>query len=166
MTTSTKPRFRIRQAGLNDLPEAARTLALSWRESYVGLVPDEAIERHENGVEERGARWQQAACQGQYYWIVLDGERIVGVSTAVPARDADAPTGLELALFCLLDVARGCGVGDKLLQITIGDAPAYLWAAEADEDAMAFFRGHGFRPEGRRRDWAGTGQDQIMMVRA
>lgn len=127
----------------------------AWRQTYPGLIPAQAIERHEKGVAERAQRWQRAAREGQYYWIVLEDECIVGVASAVPARDDDAPAALELAMCYLLDVAKGSGIADHLLHVTIGDSPAYLWVAEGNERAAAFFRRHGFGPTGRSRDNGG-----------
>lgn len=143
--------FRIRQASLDDLPEAATVKARAWRESYPHF-PESVFETQDSDVSETAQRWDAAARRGAYYWIVtdtaLDPAPIVGVAHACPARDADAPASLELAMLYLLDVAKGSGIADRLLDMTIGDAPAYLWVIEDNERAIAFYEKHGFVRDG------------------
>ena len=46
--------------------------------------------------------------------------------------------------------AHGSGTGQALLDAAIGDAPAYLWVAEDNPRAQAFYRRNGFVPDGAR----------------
>ena len=143
--------FRIRQASLDDLPEAATVKARAWRESYPHF-PATVFQTQDEAVERTSAAWDAAARRGAYYWVVTDTSTdpapIVGVAHACPARDADAPASLELASLYLLDVAKGSGIADRLLEMAIGDAPAYLWVIGENARAIAFYERHGFVLDG------------------
>jgi GNAT superfamily N-acetyltransferase len=43
---------------------------------------------------------------------------------------------------------RGTGVAARLLEHAIGQQPAYLWVFSGNGRAQAFYRKHGFRPDG------------------
>ncbi|WP_328701794.1 GNAT family N-acetyltransferase [Aestuariimicrobium ganziense] len=183
MTTSTdrivalsRPgRFRIRQAGLDDLPALAAVKALAWRQAYDF---DEAVFVRQDELAARAAEsWQQRARQGSYFWAVVDTQTIdpvsgqpsfVGIAHACAARDDDAPQPLELAMIYLLEVAKGSGIADRLLEICIGDAPAYLWVLEGNERAISFYRRHGFELDGAAQPLSGelSGHREVRMVRS
>ena len=143
--------FRIRQAALEDLSEAATVKARAWRESYPHF-PDSVFETQDSAVAQTAEAWDADARRGHYFWIVTDTSLvpapIVGVAHACPARDADAPASLELAMLYLLDVAKGSGIADRLMEMTIGDSPAYLWVIEDNERAISFYEKHGFVRDG------------------
>jgi GNAT superfamily N-acetyltransferase len=143
--------WRIRQAGHADLAAAARMKAQSWVESYTGLLPDDVMiaRTGEEAIARTEAAWRRDIDRGAYFWLVVgDDGAVVGVSHACVARDADAPQPLELALIYLLDVAKSSGIADRLLEMAIGDAPAYLWVLSGNARAQSFYRRHGFAPDG------------------
>jgi len=143
--------WRVRQAGHADLGAAARMKAQSWTESYSSLLPPDVIASRTNAeaVARTAAAYLADADAGAYFWVVVGDEgEVVGVAHACPARDDDAPQPLELAMIYLLDVAKGSGIADRLLETAIGDAPAYLWVLAGNERAQAFYRRHGFAPDG------------------
>lgn len=151
--------WRIRQAGLADLAEAARMKAQAWTESYAGLLPPEVIVRRTSveAVARTAAAYRRDVEHGAYFWIVVgDDGTVAGVAHACISRDADAPQPLELALIYLLDVAKGSGIADRLLQMAVGDAPAYLWVLAGNVRAQAFYRRHGFAPDGTTKPLDGT----------
>ena len=161
-------RFRIKQAAVEQLLDAARMKAAAWRETYP--LPDEALDLIEAAATRTADYWQEQVRAGAYFWIVVDtahDSEIVGVSNAAVGRDLDAPTPLELTMIYLLDVAKGSGIADRLLEMTIGDAPAYLWVMEGNDRAVAFYRRHGFELDGERRDMGGAleGHTEVRMVR-
>ena len=156
-------RFRIRQVAMEDLPDLARVKARAWRESYD--LPDSILRHQDEAATSIAGEWADEAARGAYFWGVLDtraqdsseGELPwVGLALAVPARDADAPAPLELAMIYLLEVAKGSGIADRLLQMAIGDAPCYLWVLENNPRAMAFCARHGFAPDGARQAPTGS----------
>jgi GNAT superfamily N-acetyltransferase len=125
--------------------------AQSWTESYAALLPADVLAARTSpeAVARTEAAWRADVDQGAYFWIVVgtDGA-VVGVAHACAARDADAPQLLELAMIYLLDVAKGSGIADRLLEMAIGDAGAYLWVLSGNTRAQAFYRRHGFVPDG------------------
>lgn len=125
--------------------------AQAWTESYADLLPPDVMARRTSteAVARTAAAYRTDVERGAYFWIVVGDEgSVAGVAHACVARDADAPQPLELALIYLLDVAKGSGIADRLLQMAIGDAPAYLWVLAANVRAQAFYRRHGFEPDG------------------
>ncbi|MGJ6979024.1 GNAT family N-acetyltransferase [Aestuariimicrobium soli] len=167
-------RFRIRQAALEDLPALAAMKARAWRESYDF---DEAVfARQDELAAQTAVAWADAARRGGYFWGVIDthapepeggGHAWVGVAHATVTADPQAPTSLELAMIYLLDVAKGSGIADRLLQMAMGDAPAHLWVLEHNPRALAFYRRHGFEPDGVVADLTGSlaGHREIRLVR-
>lgn len=169
MRPTLSGRFRIRQAAIEDLPDLAAMKARAWRQSYD--LPESALIRQDAVAAAAGAQWQAEAAAGAYFWAVLDTEAdppaLVGVARAGAARDADAPRPLELFMLYLLDVAKGSGIADRLLEMAIGDAPAYLWVLADNARAIAFYRRHGFAPDGESQQLSGelAQVSELRMVR-
>jgi GNAT superfamily N-acetyltransferase len=40
------------------------------------------------------------------------------------------------------------GLGTRLLDVAVGKQPAFLWVFEGNEQALGFYRRHGFAPDG------------------
>jgi len=142
--------WRIRQAGYADLEGAARTKALSWVESYAELVPDDVLRRQldPKRISRTVAFWGDVLEGGGSVWIVVEDQgEIMGVAQAGIGSE-DAPTPLELSVLYLRKEAQGSGVADALLRTAIGDSPAYLWVLAGNARAHAFYRRHGFVPDG------------------
>lgn len=160
--------WRIRQAGYADLESAARAKALSWAESLRGVVPDEALVRQlePEWLVRTADRWRALLDGGGCLWLVVgDGGDIAGIAYACIGRDDDGPTSLELAMMYLREAAQGGGVADALLQTAIGDAPAYLWVLSGNDRAQAFYRRHGFTPDGTRLPVDGLDTTKERLVR-
>ena len=145
--------WRIRQAGPADLEGAARAKALSWVESLGEIVPKDALRRQldPERINRTVEFWRDVLGSGGYLWVVVGDEgEIAGVAQAGLGRDDDAPTPLELTAIYLREEAQGSGVADALLRTAIGDSPAYLWVLSGNTRAYAFYRRHGFVPDGTR----------------
>ena len=152
--------WRIRQAGYPDLEAAARAKAQSWVESFTDLLPEDVLRRQldEGRISRTVETWADALETGGSIWLVTgDAGEVVGVAHAGVGRDEDAPRPLELVVIYLRVVAQGSGVADALLQMAIGDAPAYLWVLEGNRRAQSFYRRHGFAPDGTRQLVEGLG---------
>ena len=161
-------RFRIKQAAPEQVLLAAEMMARAWRESFP--FDDVVFEERESGAEDLAERWVMQGRQGAYHWVVVDtahDSQVVGVAQARVTDDDAAPTPLELHLLYLLDVAKGSGIADRLLEITIGDAPAHLWVLEGNDRAIAFYQRHGFVLDGVRRRLEGALSEHhnVRMVR-
>lgn len=149
-------RFRIRQAAIEDLPALAAMKAQAWRQTYD--LPASFLNRLAASSDRTAEHWAAQARQGTYFWGVVDTQAPetdqpawVGIAQACPARDHEAPESLELAMMYLLDEAKGSGIADRLLQMAVGDAPAYLWVLEGNGRAIRFYARHGFEADGVRR---------------
>jgi GNAT superfamily N-acetyltransferase len=143
--------WRIRQAGHADLEAAACAKALSWVESYERLLPQDVLLRQldPERISRTVALWTGVLEGGGYLWVVVgDDAEIVGVAQAGFGRDDDSPTPLELYVMYLRTQAQGSGVADALLRTAIGDSPAYLGVLSGNDRAHAFYRRHGFAPDG------------------
>jgi GNAT superfamily N-acetyltransferase len=161
--------WRIRQAGYPDLEAAAQTKAESWAESLHDLVGEEALRRQRDParIASTAAAWGDVLEAGGSIWVVVgDHGEIVGVAHAGVARDADPPTPLELVAIYLRAVAQGSGVADAVLTMAVGDAPAYLWVLSGNVRAHAFYRRHGFTPDGTTVWVDGLGMAKERWVRA
>lgn len=161
-------RFRIKQASTEELLAAAQMKAAAWRETYP--MPDEVLDLVEHAATRTADYWEEQSRQGAYFWIVVDSAQdneIVGVANAAVGSDEDAPTPLELTMIYLLDRAKGSGIADRLMEMTIGDSPAYLWVFPDNERAIAFYERHGFHLDGGRRQLEGAleGREEVRMVR-
>jgi GNAT superfamily N-acetyltransferase len=151
------------------VPDDADTIVdirnTSWREAYAHLLSPEFLanlvddtERFRDGIA-RAVRSVTVVAE-------LDGE-IVGYAFAGPGPD-DEEAPRDWCLFHIYQHARvhGSGTGQALLDAAVGDRPAYLWTAEDNPRALAFYTRNGFIPDGTRkieRDWENMAA--IRMVR-
>ena len=137
----------VRPATVEDAAGIARVHVTGWREAYAERLPAEFLA----GLDEaRFARnWEGIVVDGVTDAFVAerDGE-IVGWATAGPGRDDDPPRPRELEGIYLVASAYGSGAGQQLLDVALGDAPAYLWVMEGNARAEAFYRRNGFAPDG------------------
>ena len=149
----------------DDLDEMGRVHVEVWREAYAGLLPADYLA----GLDPTHGPtiWRERF--GEHpdlnWWIARDDEGIVGMITAGPPRDDDAPVPLELYAINLLRRTHGSGLADELMSRTLGDRPAYLWVLEGNDRATAFYRRHGFTDEGGRKPEPATGVVEIRMAR-
>ncbi len=93
-----------------------------------------------------------------------DGE-IVGLASAGPTRDPDAPTEWELYSINLLAAHHGSGVANQLILAAVARRPASLWVIEGNARADAFYRKYGFDLEGATKVHEGTGATEVRMIR-
>ena len=134
----------------------ARMHYASWREAYASFLPpefwSEATERR--WTSHWIARLESPAA-GSTTWIALRGEEILGFATVGPVRPnptAGAPVrDCELWSIYVRASEYGSGLADRLLEMVLPrQAPAELWAFEANERALRFYARHGFKPDGAR----------------
>lgn len=94
---------------------------------------------------------------------VRDGE-LAGIAMSGPAEDATAAWTRQLYVLYLYAADHGTGTGQSLLEAVLGPAePAALWVADPNPRAQAFYRKHGFVPDGTVR--AEDGVREIRMTR-
>jgi GNAT superfamily N-acetyltransferase len=158
----------VRPAQAEDVSAMARIHVRSWQEAYRGLVADEILDRPDF-VARRERFWTAALSDERYAMNRVavaerDGE-MAGIATAGPAIDPDAHWPVQLFVLYVLAAVHGTGAGRGLLAAVIGDDDAALWVADPNPRAQAFYRKHGFRPDGARKHDRDLRIDEIRMVR-
>ena len=137
----------VRPAELEDAQGIAQVHVQGWKEAYAHLVPAESLARL--SVEQRELRWRELLRGASAtIWVAVDGGRIVGFARSAPSREADGPRDLELPEIYVLASHYGTGAGQKLIEAAFGDRPAYLWVADDNPRARAFYSRNGFQPDG------------------
>ncbi|MFC8526974.1 GNAT family N-acetyltransferase [Nocardia sp. NPDC057227] len=121
-----------------------------WREAHADLLPPHLLDALRTG---RGAnRWRRVAGDPLIETrVALADDGVLGFASVGPARDAVAPTALELHALYVRAAEHGTGLADALLGSALpADAPCSLWVLAANPRARAFYRRHGFRDDGAR----------------
>jgi GNAT superfamily N-acetyltransferase len=119
-----------------------------WREAYAHLLSAEFLANlsaNADGIRRGIERPDRTIVVAE-----LDGE-VVGYALAAPADEEDAPRDWYLPQIYQYSRAHGSGTGQALLDAALGDRPAYLWTAEDNPRAIAFYRRNGFVPDGARK---------------
>jgi GNAT superfamily N-acetyltransferase len=137
---------RVRHATSADAEAVTEMHRASWAETYAHLLPLDVIEARFADREARRARWRDILARDAFV-AERDG-RIVGFATTGPGRGEDLPRPRELEGIYLLAEAHGSGLGQALLDAALGDAPAFLWVADGNPRAEAFYRRNGFVRDG------------------
>lgn len=137
----------VRPARVSDAGGIAAVHVQSWRETYAHLVPAAFLAGLDVG--ERTARWTRILGDDVTDVLVaLDTEGIVGWASASAGRDPLRPAPRELEGIYVVAAAHGSGAGQLLLDSAVGDGPAYLWMADDNARAEAFYRRNGFTRDG------------------
>jgi ribosomal protein S18 acetylase RimI-like enzyme len=134
--------FVIRRATADDALGIATVNVTSWRESYSAFLSDSFLSAM--SIPDRAVGWRTSAERNTIHVLDVDGE-VRGFSVA------RAHPELELRLLYQVASEHGSGSGQALLDAAIGDSPAFLWVAELNPRAQAFYRRNGFEPDGERK---------------
>jgi ribosomal protein S18 acetylase RimI-like enzyme len=154
----------VRPAVPDDAERIADIRVTGWRETYAHLLSAEFLERMTSNSDRIRASIERGT---PVVVAELDGE-VVGFACASTPFDEEVDPPRDLQLWFIYQYARahGSGTGQALLDATIGDRPAYLWVAEGNPRATAFYRRNGFIPDGARKvapEWENLAE--IRMVR-
>jgi ribosomal protein S18 acetylase RimI-like enzyme len=77
------------------------------------------------------------------------GDEVVGIAMSGPPRDAMAAWARQLYVLYVYASDHGTGAGRALLEaVTDPVESAVLWVADPNPRAQAFYRKHGFVPDG------------------
>ncbi|MET1156194.1 GNAT family N-acetyltransferase [Arthrobacter sp.] len=164
------PDYRVRRAVGDDVPATLDMKLAAWRETYATQRPASFFAAEAARRKQQIDWWARGLAAGAELWIAEDpAGRIVGCAGAGPVQDDDADAGVpyELQMLYVLASAHGTGLGLRLLDAAIGSKQALLWVLEDNPRARAFYRKHGFAPDGRREPLTGLwdGLHEIRMVR-
>ncbi|MGP4031682.1 GNAT family N-acetyltransferase [Pseudarthrobacter sp. 1C304] len=156
----------VRPAVPEDAAGIARVHIQAWRQSYAHLLPAASLAGLEQGPREE--RWRNIlAAATSDVWVVCAGREIVGWASAGVGRDDGGPRPRELQGIYVLAGQYGSGAGQLLLDAAVGSGGAYLWIAENNPRAFAFYTRNGFVPDGATgsHELAGTPVRILRMVR-
>ncbi len=140
----------IRSARLEDADALAAAHVRAWRETYTDEVPERVYaEMDREGAEHWARRLDDP--QGSTTWLAVEREsgQVAGFALAEAPGPGDLRP-LRLGALYVLTGWQGQGTGQALLQYALGDAPAYLWVAEHNLRAQAFYQRNGFDLDGAR----------------
>ena len=156
----------VRPARDADADAIAAVHVRAWQEAYAHLLPADFLAGLD--VAARAARWRAIVAEPEVdvFVAAVDGV-LVGWASAGPGR-GDAPVrDRELEGIYVLAAHHGSGAGQALLDAVVGDAPAFLWVAERNPRAEAFYRRNGFRRDGaaKHEPVGPHGIDAVRMVR-
>ena len=158
--------FDVRPATVDDADGIARVHIQAWRETYARLLVPGELDDLE--FEPRAHRWAGLiAGEDVEVRVATLGEQVIGWASTGAGRGRDAPRPFELEGMYVLARHHGSGVGQRLLDAAIGDAPAFLWVADDNPRATAFYYRNGFTFDGARqtRPLVRTPIDVVRMVR-
>lgn len=146
----------------------AQVIVRSWHETYRGLVPDEVLD-DPGFLAARTHFWAAAMTDSggprRRIAVAERGVRMIGVAMAGPPLDSDARWTTQLHVLYVHAEEHGTGAGASLLDCVVPPSEsAALWVADPNPRAQAFYRKHGFLPDGARADEDGI--RVIRMVRA
>jgi GNAT superfamily N-acetyltransferase len=144
----------------------ARVHVESWGETYRGLIADDVLDDPEF-VAARERQWTAAITDdrwaGHRVAVAEKDGLLFGLAMAGPSEEEPAPR--HLYVLYVLEDHHGSGAGAGLLRAVLGPLEAAsLWVADPNPRAQAFYRKHGFKPDG-----ASTTKDglrEIRMLRA
>lgn len=156
--------LEVRPGAPDDVDAVVDCQTTCWREAYTGLVPQSYLD--DPLVEQRRrARWTLNLTGGRSVWVAAGPAGIAGIATSGPSRDPAPEPPTELMSLYVRAAFHGTGVADRLIQAAIGSQPASLWMFAANPRAGAFYRRHGFRPDGEQKIDPDTGVPEIRLIR-
>jgi len=140
----------VRRATVADVEAIARVHVQAWQESYLGLLPQAAID--ERPVETRIKQWHNTLANLDRPTFVADENGAVsGFVSGGPILWSGLSTGSEVSALYLLDMAKRRGVGRALFTAMLGELAAReftsagLWVLTTNAPARRFYEAMGGR---------------------
>lgn len=142
----------VREPRRDEASAIAHLHVATWKEAYSNLLPEDYFS--EEYVAGRHRMWQHVLTHPRDDMIVrvaeTDGE-IGGFAWVGPGEGINGqepPRERLLYAIYVLAAHYGTGIGQALLDETLGDHPAMLWVAKENPRATAFYLRNGFRFDG------------------
>lgn len=136
------------------IPTAADTEAVvqlhinSWRETYGHLLPATFFD--DQFLEQRRRMWTdnlQSISSGWEMRVAESEDGLAGFALVGPAS-GESPRGRELHMIYVLNAHQGSGLGQQLLEATLGSDAGVLWVEKTNDRAQGFYRRNGFELDG------------------
>jgi ribosomal protein S18 acetylase RimI-like enzyme len=142
----------VRRATVQDAAGIADVQVRTWLVAYADIVDRAKLEARAVGREQR---WRETLAGGTPTWVAEEDRRIVGIMSAAPSRDEDAPPGTgEVWMIYVAPEAQRRGIGAALMDEALdrlralGCETATLWVFEANSAARGFYERMGFAHDG------------------
>lgn len=158
----------VRPPRAEDVAQMARVNVRCWQETYRGLMPDAVLD--DPGFLVARERFWTAALTDERYRDnrVAVAERdgaLVGIAMSGPPLEPATTWTRQLYVLYVHAADHGTGAGPALLEAVVDpEESAALWVADPNPRAQAFYRKHGFVPDGATQ--VEDGVREIRMVRA
>ena len=138
----TDGRYALRQARAGDAEALGRVHVQVWREAYAGHLPADYLEGLDpvKSAERWKLRLEMDEADGIVVVATRPDDEVVGIASAGPTRDEDAPTEWELYAINVLAEHHGTGVADQLITAVIAQRPATLWVLRDNARAQTFYK--------------------------
>ena len=157
----------VRPAQVEDVAQMARVLVRCWQETYRGLMSDAVLD--DPGFPTARERMWTAYLTDERYRhnrvaVAERDDELVGVAMSGPPEDATEAWTRQLYVLYVYAADHGTGAGRALLEAVIDPTESVaLWVADPNPRAQAFYRKHGFVPDGTAQVEGGV--REIRMVR-
>lgn len=146
--------MKIVKAKLKNAYDIAYIQVSSWKDAYLGIIPDDYLEKLT--VEKKEKFIAKIFDKGiADYYLMYDEARPIGVFVACRSmdKDADGDTAEVSAIYFLPEYWRK-GHGTKLLEFglnkikELGYRNVTLWVLEKNDKARRFYEKNGFEIDG------------------
>lgn len=159
----------VRPALSDDAEAMAQVHVRTWQETYLDLMPHEVL-YDPDFIRRRKQMWTTLLTgpdRDKYrIAVAVVDEQLVGIAMVGPSDDADRLGEPELFVLYTYRSVHGSGVGTNLLEAVLDPTDsASLWVADPNPRAQAFYRKHGFVPDGTAKTDEDDGVTEIRMVR-
>ncbi|NDK32388.1 GNAT family N-acetyltransferase [Nesterenkonia haasae] len=152
------PDFTVRHPKLHEAEGIASVHVKAWEEAYSGIFPEQFW--NEESYQRRLNSWRQMladqAHRARTRVTEVDGT-IVGMAQIGPPHEEDVDVEHELYMMYLLAEHQGSGASSAMLEELLNNKSASLWVLKDNPRAQAFYRKHGFEPDGEEID---LGEDE------
>ena len=152
-----------RAAGYADVFAIAEFQTAVWNEAYRGLVPASYLEH--TTVADRELRWADRIGRRDIL-LAEAGTDLVGVASSSPRTDDRPGPRRELNSLYVAHGMRSAGLGTRMLDELLGDAPAVIWVFSMNSRAIAFYEGCGFAADGHETIDDDTGLPEVRLSRS
>lgn len=140
--------YQLRKAQFQDASAIAQMHMQSWRDTYRSYFTEEQMKNLD--VQGRTLRWEKAISAGDSLIMVAVDEsgEIVGVVSSLEGTGEEGLPPLKLDVLYTASKTHGSGLGKKMVEVAIGNKPAYLWVLEGNPVVQRFYEKLGFRCDG------------------
>lgn len=148
--------LKVRPPHVGEAAQMAQVHVRAWAQAYSGVMPEQFWDQE--ALEARTEFWNQTLADPQQRSRTRVAEAngaIVGLAQVGPPRDSDVDVAHELHMIYLLEEHHRSSAASTMLTDLLADESASLWVFKRNPRAQAFYRKHGFEPDGEEIDLGG-----------